>query len=45
MTGLFFTLEAAGVNRLKYYQVVYRFTLIRRFLLPIKLVYVSKWKN
>ena len=45
MTGLSFILEVFGVSKLKYCPVVYRFSLMYRFVWWLGLVYVSKWKN
>jgi len=45
MTGLSFILEVFGVNRLKYFQVAYRFTLMYKFVWRLELVYVTEWKK
>jgi len=41
-TAVPFILEVSGVNRLKYSQAVYQFSLMHRFVGWLKLVYVSK---
>ena len=44
-TAVPFILEVSGVNWLKYFQALYQFSLMHRFVCRLKLVYVSKWNK